>query len=80
MPAQTYEFTTRDVEYLRHGDRRFIARLFIPQGQGPFPRKPSPATAWRSRRWISATRETVIRPRLPTSTTASAGSKRTPAN
>jgi acetyl esterase/lipase len=37
MPAQTYEFTTRDVEYLRHGDRRFMARLFIPQGQGPFP-------------------------------------------
>jgi acetyl esterase len=37
MPAKTYEFTTRDVEYLRHGDRRFMARLFVPQGQGPFP-------------------------------------------
>jgi acetyl esterase len=37
MPAKTYEFTTRDVEYLRHGDRRMMARLFVPQGQGPFP-------------------------------------------
>jgi acetyl esterase/lipase len=37
MPTKTYEFTTRDVEYLRHGDRRFTARLFVPQGQGPFP-------------------------------------------
>ncbi len=37
MPAKSYEFTTRDVEYLRHGDRRFMARLFVPQGQGPFP-------------------------------------------
>jgi acetyl esterase len=36
MPAKTYEFTTRDVEYLRHGDRRFMARLYTPQGQGPF--------------------------------------------
>ena len=33
----TYEFTTEDVEYLRHGDRRFMARLFKPQGAGPFP-------------------------------------------
>jgi acetyl esterase/lipase len=37
MPGKTYEFTTRDVEYLRHADRRFTARLFVPQGQGPFP-------------------------------------------
>ena len=37
MPANTYEFTTRDVEYLRHGDRRMMARLFVPQGKGPFP-------------------------------------------
>src|SRR4051812_35352601 len=33
----TYEYTTQDVEYLRHGDRRFLARLFKPQGTGPFP-------------------------------------------
>jgi acetyl esterase/lipase len=33
----TYEYTTQDVEYLRHGDRRFMVRLFKPQGAGPFP-------------------------------------------
>jgi acetyl esterase/lipase len=33
----SYEYTTQDVEYLRHGDRRFMARLFKPQGTGPFP-------------------------------------------
>ena len=33
----SYEYTTQDVEYLRHGDRRFMARLFRPQGAGPFP-------------------------------------------
>jgi acetyl esterase len=33
----THEYTTQDVEYLRHGDRRFMARLFKPQGAGPFP-------------------------------------------
>jgi acetyl esterase/lipase len=37
MPTRVHEFTTRDVEYLRHGDRRLMARLFVPQGQGPFP-------------------------------------------
>ncbi|HVB68137.1 MAG TPA: alpha/beta hydrolase [Acetobacteraceae bacterium] len=37
MPADTQEFTTRDVEYLRHGDRRLMARLFVPRGRGPFP-------------------------------------------
>lgn len=37
MPAGTFEFTTQDVEYLRHGDRRFMARLYKPEGAGPFP-------------------------------------------
>jgi acetyl esterase/lipase len=37
MPNQTYEFTTEDVEYLRHGDTRLIARLYKPKGDGPFP-------------------------------------------
>ncbi|MGH7041940.1 MAG: alpha/beta hydrolase [Acetobacteraceae bacterium] len=37
MPATTREFTTRDVAYLAHGDRRLMARLFVPQGGGPFP-------------------------------------------
>jgi acetyl esterase/lipase len=33
----TYEYTTQDIEYLRHGDRGLMARLFKPQGAGPFP-------------------------------------------
>ena len=33
----TYEVQTEDVEYLRHGDKPFLARLFKPQGRGPFP-------------------------------------------
>jgi acetyl esterase len=37
MPAGTFEYTTEDVEYLRHGDRRFMARLYKPHGAGPFP-------------------------------------------
>src|SRR5215831_6814874 len=37
MPNQTYEFTTEDVEYLRHGDKPLIARLYKPNGDGPFP-------------------------------------------
>src|SRR5260370_10781525 len=37
MPSKTYEFTTEDVEYLRHGDKPLIARLYKPKGDGPFP-------------------------------------------
>lgn len=33
----TYEITTEDVEYLRHGDKKLIARLYKPKGDGPFP-------------------------------------------
>ena len=33
----TYEVKIEDVEYLRHGDKPFLARLFKPQGSGPFP-------------------------------------------
>lgn len=36
MPA-TQEITVEDVEYLRHGDRPLLARLFTPAGRGPFP-------------------------------------------
>jgi acetyl esterase/lipase len=32
----THEFTTEDVEYLRHADRTLIARLYQPKGEGPF--------------------------------------------
>ena len=30
-------FTSEDVEYLRHGDRKIMARIFKPEGKGPFP-------------------------------------------
>ena len=33
----TYDVQIEDVEYLRHGDKPFLARLFRPQGAGPFP-------------------------------------------
>jgi acetyl esterase/lipase len=35
--AKTYEYTTEDVEYLRHGDRALKLRLYKPRGAGPFP-------------------------------------------
>jgi acetyl esterase len=35
--AATHEITVQDVEYLRHGDRPLLARLFKPGGRGPFP-------------------------------------------
>ena len=33
----SYEITVEDVEYLRHGDTPLLARLYRPQGAGPFP-------------------------------------------
>jgi acetyl esterase len=33
----SYAFTSEDVEYLRHGDKPLLLRLFRPQGKGPFP-------------------------------------------
>ena len=35
--STTYEVDIQDVEYLRHGDNPLLARLFRPQGSGPFP-------------------------------------------
>src|ERR1043165_6944204 len=35
--TKVYEFTTEDVEYLRHGDRALKLRLYKPKGAGPFP-------------------------------------------
>jgi acetyl esterase/lipase len=32
-----HEFDVEDVEYLRHGDKPLLARVFRPRGQGPFP-------------------------------------------
>ncbi len=35
--TQTYDVDIADVEYLKHGDSPLLARLFRPQGDGPFP-------------------------------------------
>ena len=35
--ARTHEFDMQDVEYLRHGDKPRLARVFKPRGEGPFP-------------------------------------------
>jgi acetyl esterase len=35
--AKTYEIDVEDVEYLRHGDKPLLARLFKPRGTEPFP-------------------------------------------
>ena len=37
MLTETRDFTTEDIEYLRHGDRPLKLRLFRPAGDGPFP-------------------------------------------
>src|SRR5688572_10147405 len=34
---QTKNFDIEDVEYLRHGDKPLLMRLFKPRGAGPFP-------------------------------------------
>jgi acetyl esterase len=33
----TYEIEVADVEYVRHGEKALLARLFKPRGRGPFP-------------------------------------------
>ena len=37
MTPTSHPIDVEDVEYLRHGDRPLLARLFRPRGQGPFP-------------------------------------------
>src|SRR5918992_2061327 len=32
-----YEIDVEDVEYLRHGDKPLLARIYKPRGDGPFP-------------------------------------------
>jgi acetyl esterase len=34
---KTYEYDVEDIEYLRHGDKPLLARVFKPRGEGPFP-------------------------------------------
>jgi acetyl esterase len=36
-PTRRYAVTTTDVEYRRDGDEAFLARIYQPQGPGPFP-------------------------------------------
>ena len=35
--TKTAEFDVADVEYLRHGDKPLLARIYTPHGAGPFP-------------------------------------------
>ncbi|HTV31482.1 MAG TPA: alpha/beta hydrolase, partial [Xanthobacteraceae bacterium] len=37
LEAKTTEFDVNDVEYLRHGSKPLLARVFKPRGEGPFP-------------------------------------------
>src|SRR3569833_3694154 len=37
VDARTHEFDVQDVEYLRHGDKPLLARVFKPKGDGPYP-------------------------------------------
>jgi acetyl esterase len=37
MPFKTHEIDVEDVEYLRHGSKPLLARMFKPRGNGPFP-------------------------------------------
>ena len=37
LDARTHEFDVDDIEYLRHGSKPLLARVFRPRGEGPFP-------------------------------------------
>src|SRR5262245_18648627 len=37
VPGETYEVKTSDITYLTNGDLGLVARIYQPQGQGPFP-------------------------------------------
>jgi len=37
LEAKTAEFDVDEVEYLRHGDKPLLARIYKPRGAGPFP-------------------------------------------
>src|SRR6185295_42801 len=37
VEAGLVEIDVEDIEYLRHGDKPLLARLFKPKGAGPFP-------------------------------------------
>jgi len=35
--ARTHEFDVQDVEYIRHGDKPLLAKVYKPRGEAPFP-------------------------------------------
>jgi len=37
LETQTTAYDTKEIEYLRHGDKPLLARVFTPRGAGPFP-------------------------------------------
>jgi acetyl esterase len=37
LDNKAHEFDVDDMEYLRHGDKPLLARVFRPRGEGPFP-------------------------------------------
>ena len=37
LATKPHDFDVEDVEYLRHGDKPLLARVFKPKGAGPFP-------------------------------------------
>jgi acetyl esterase/lipase len=37
LDTKTHEFDVEDIEYLRHGAKPLLARVFRPRGKGPFP-------------------------------------------
>src|SRR2546421_9772354 len=37
LSNKTYEYDVEDIEYLHHGDKPLLARVFRPRGEGPFP-------------------------------------------
>src|SRR6266550_1610414 len=37
LKPRTHPFDVEDIEYLRHGDKPLLARVFRPRGEGPFP-------------------------------------------
>ena len=49
----TFAVHVEDVEYLRHGDKSFQARIFKPQGDGPFP----VMIELHGGAWVNGTRE-----------------------
>src|SRR3954470_12461254 len=37
IDARTHDFDGQDIEYLRHGDKPLLAKVYKPRGEGPFP-------------------------------------------